>query len=208
MDWLIAFDAQHPLLIYGLAFIGMYVEGDIMLLLLGALSRGRYVSFFGMFVVAFIATIVHDIIFWKIGERLGRLKRKKYLYFNLEKITQYMERMRKWAGLYVVFSKFAWNFNRVVLVGLGYIGIPLRRVVKFSLISAIMWPLLYMSIGFVFADQTELFKQRIEVVGLIIAGIIVLIILFELYIRKMVMKVFFSNNSSSQADIRELENKD
>lgn len=202
MDWLIGFDAHHPFLIYGLAFVGMYIEGDIMLLLLGALARGRYVSFVWMFAVAFSATILHDMLFWKIGELLGRKKKKKYLYFNLEKITEYMERVRKYAGMYVVFSKFAWNFNRVVLVSLGYIGVPLKKVMRYAVIPAIAWPLMYMSIGFVFADQTHIFRQRIEIVGLCIAALIVFLIFFESYIRKLVVKIFLK---SEAGDIKELE---
>ncbi len=195
MDWLIAFDAAHPLLIYGVAFIGMYIEGDFMLLLLGALARGRYVSYAGMLAVAFVATIIHDIIFWKIGERLSRMKKKKYLYFDLTKLAGFLERMKRWSGAYIIFSKFAWNFNRFILVGLGYVGVPLKKVLKYSPIAAILWPILYMSLGFVFADQTDIFKQRIGTVGLFVGGMIAFVIVFEIFIRKVVMKVFFNDNS-------------
>ncbi|OGM90555.1 hypothetical protein A2755_03300 [Candidatus Wolfebacteria bacterium RIFCSPHIGHO2_01_FULL_48_22] len=200
MDWLIAFDAAHPILIYAVAFIGMYIEGDFMLLLLGALARGRYVSYFGMLLVAFVATILHDIIFWKIGNWLSRKKRTKYLYFDLTKLITFLDRMKKWSGAYIVFSKFAWNFNRFILVGLGYVGVPFKKILTYSPISAVIWPILYMSIGFVFADQTDIFRQRIERVGMFIAGMVVLVIVFELFIRKIVIKNFFNGNQNNNKD--------
>lgn len=193
MDWFIAFNDAHPYLFYLVAFVGMFIEGDIMLLILGALSKEKYVSFTGMFLVAFVATMVHDIIFWKIGKKLGKLKKKKYLYFDITTFTSFLQKMSKHAGLFIIFSKFAWNFNRIVIVALGYISTPLKKLVRYSLVSSMLWPLSYMSIGYIFAEETDIFRQRIEIVGLLVLGIIVLIILFEMYIKKIVFKFFGSD---------------
>ncbi len=193
MDWFIVFNDAHPYLFYLVAFVGMFIEGDIMLLILGALSKEKYVSFTGMFLVAFVATIIHDIIFWKIGRKLGKLKRRKYLYFNITNFTSFLERMSKYAGLFIIFSKFAWNFNRIVIVAFGYIALPLKKLLRYSIVSATLWPLSYMSIGYIFAEETDIFRQRIEVVGLLVLGIILLIVLFEMYIKKIVFR-FFNNN--------------
>lgn len=170
-----------------------------MLLFLGALSRGRFVSFSEMFLVAFVATLVHDFIFWKLGYRLGKLQKKKYLYFNLERFTNFLERIRPYAGIFIIFSKFAWNFNRIVLVSAGYINIPLKKIMKYSVVTAFLWPSLYMTIGFIFADQTDIFKQGLTTVGLLVVGILVFLILFELYIKKLVTRLFFSTTVEKHA---------
>ena len=193
MDWFITFNNVHPYLFYLVAFVGMFIEGDVMLLILGALSKGKYVSFTGMFLVAFVATIMHDVIFWGIGKKLGKLKRKKYLYFNIASFTSFLERMSGYAGLFIVFSKFAWNFNRITIVSFGYMALPFKKLLRYLVVTATIWPLTYMSIGYMYAEKTDIFRQRIEIVGLLIFGIILFIILFEMYIKKIVFR-FFNNN--------------
>ncbi len=190
MDWLIAFGHNHELLVYGVAFLMMFLEGDVSLLLFGALSRGRYLSFSTLFFIAFVATLIHDMIFWRLGEWLAKREKKKYFYFDLDKFAGFMERYRPFAGLVVVFSKFAWNFNRIILISTGYVKIPLKKVMRYSFITALLWPSLYMSIGYMFADQTNIFKQRLEVIALGVAGILILLMVFERYIRKIVDKIF------------------
>lgn len=206
MDWFISFNEAHPYLFYVVAFVGMFVEGDIMLLLLGALSKEKYVRFSDMFLVAFIATILHDILFWKIGKKLGFLKRKKYLYFNIAQFTSFIQRMSRYAGLFIIFSKFAWNFNRIVIVSFGYISIPLKKLVRYSFISAVLWPLSYMSIGYIFTEKTNLFAQRIEVIGLSVLVVILFIFLFESYIKKIVFR-FFGNEDEDCKDQKKLYTK-
>jgi len=140
--------------------------------------------------VAFVATLIHDALFWKLGEWLAKQKKKKYLYINLDKFVGFMERYRPFAGILIVFSKFAWNFNRIILVSVGYIKVPLKRVMKYSFITALLWPSLYMTIGYIFADQTDIFRQKIGIVALGVVGIIVFLLVFERYIRKMIDKIF------------------
>lgn len=173
----------------------MFLEGDISLLLFGALSRGRYLSFSTLFFVAFVATLIHDMIFWRLGEWLAKREKKKYFYFDLDKFAGFMERYRPFAGLVIVFSKFAWNFNRIILISTGYVKIPLKKVMKYSFLTALLWPSLYMSIGYMFADQTDIFKQRLEVIALGVAGILILLMVFERYIRKIVDKIFFAKTN-------------
>jgi membrane protein DedA with SNARE-associated domain len=198
MNWLIAFSSAYPILFYFIVFAGMFIEGDFMLLLLGALSRGGYVHFMEVLPVAIAAALVHDMLFWWIGSRLARLQKKKYLFFDLESMTRFMERIKPAAGLFIVLSKFAWNFNRIILVSMGYVKVPFKKLIKYSSFTAVIWPVLYMSVGYVFADQTDIFKQRIEVVGALMVGILALVALFENSIRKGFTRIM--KNGSDHAE--------
>jgi membrane protein DedA with SNARE-associated domain len=183
----------YPHLFYLAAFAAMFIEGDLALLLFGVLAKGHYARFSFLFVVACLATLVHDYLFWKIGSRLAKYNKHKYLYFDLGKFTRSMERFKPYTGPIVFLSKFIWNFNRIILVSVGYLGIPYRKIFKFSLGAAVVWPLAYMSIGYVFADKIDIFRQRIETAAIALAVVIGLVVLFELYVRKFVMRAFFSN---------------
>jgi membrane protein DedA with SNARE-associated domain len=192
MELFTAFAETHPFLIYALAFVMMFIEGDISLLLFGALGKEKVIGFSQVFMVAFVATIIHDLLFWKLGGWLARREKKKYLRFDLDKFVGFMDRYKQFTGMFIILSKFAWNFNRIILVSVGYIKIPFRKVLKFSAITALLWPSLYMTVGYIFADQTDLFKQRLEVIALIVVGIIILLMVFERYIRRFVDHILTS----------------
>ncbi|MFA7201740.1 MAG: hypothetical protein WC099_01995 [Candidatus Paceibacterota bacterium] len=208
MDWLIAFSQDHTLLVYGVTFVMMFLEGDISLLIFGALSRGRYLNFSTLFFVAFIATLVHDMIFWKIGAWLAKREKKKYFYFDLDTFVGFMERYRSFAGVVIIFSKFAWNFNRIILISAGYVKIPLKKVMRYSFVTALLWPSLYMSVGYIFADQTDIFKQRFEIIALGVAGILILLMVFERYIRKLADKIFFGKMNGLHEECKKKEIKE
>lgn len=193
MTWLLFFIDHYPHFFYLAAFVAMFIEGDFALLLFGGLAKGGFARFSILFLVACAATLIHDYIFWRIGTHLARFNKKKYLCFDLEKLTVSMERFRTYVIPIVFFSKFIWNFNRIILVSTGYLKIPYKKIFLSSFGSACVWPLAYMSIGYVFADQLDIFRQRIETVILAITGVILFIIVFELYIRKFIMKLFFNN---------------
>lgn len=197
MEWLAHLISSYYSFAYIIVFFATIIEGDITLLVVGALTKGGYLSFLKVFLIGCVASVIHDIIFWSIGVRLSRLKKKTYLFFNLEKINGAFDRIKPVMGIFIIFSKFAWNFNRVVLVLGGYVGIPFFRFIRLSIPAAFLWTFSYLSLGYVFADQTNLFKQKIEYIGLLIAAIIFIIVLFELYLKKIIQRYFYQTTSVS-----------
>ncbi|KKS82526.1 MAG: Dolichyl-phosphate-mannose-protein mannosyltransferase [Candidatus Wolfebacteria bacterium GW2011_GWC1_43_10] len=203
MSWLQTFADNYPHLIYLAMFLAVIIEGDISLLLLGALSRERYVQFWEVYVIAMLAAIIHDFIFWKIGGRLSVFNKKKYLFFNFEKVTLFLDKLRPMVGLFILLSKFAWNLNRVVLVSAGYIGTEFKKFVKYSIPVALVWPLVFLSVGYVFADQTKIFEQKIGVVGLLIAAILIVVAASQLWLKKIFQKYFGMNGGKVSASIEQ-----
>lgn len=194
MEWLTSFIKNYESLVYLIVFVAIIIEGDISLLLFGALSKERVLSFFKILPVIILAAIVHDVLFWSIGGRLSKMKKKKYLFLNFEKMSDFLDKIKPSIGIYVLLSKFAWNFNRAVIVSSGYVGMPIKKFVKYSALSACLWSITYMSLGYVFADQTDIFKQKIGVASALIVSVIIAMALFEIYIKKILKKYFFGAN--------------
>jgi membrane protein DedA with SNARE-associated domain len=184
-----------------IVFIAIIIEGDISLLLFGALSKEGILTFSHVLPVVIIAAITHDLIFWKIGARLSQMKKKKYLFFNFEKMSRFLDKIKPSIGIYIILSKFAWNFNRIVIVSSGYISTPIKKFLKYSCLSSFLWSVTYLSLGYVFADQTNIFKQRMEVAGILIIAVIVVIAMFEIYIKRALKKYFFENNGDPNSPL-------
>ncbi len=198
MDSLAQLLLSYDLFAYPLIIVASVIEGLVTALAVGALSREGYLVFGEAFIVAIIGAHVHDILFWWVGKKLRPARRKKFFFIRFDKLTLFLEKIKDDMGMYVFASKFAWNLNRFVLAAAGYSGMPLKKLLRHSSPAAIIWVTLMMSLGYVFADQTKLFQQRIEIAGLIIAGIIIGIIVLQSIVWRYIKQYFKLNGLVSQ----------
>lgn len=190
----------HESITYLIVFIAIFAEGDISLLVFGALSKERVLDFFSIVPIAILAATLHDIIFWHIGVRFSRTKKRKYLFFDFDKASDLLDRIKPTIGIYVLLSKFAWNFSRIIIVSSGYVGMRFKKFLKYSVTSSLLWTITYMSVGYVFADQTDIFKRKLGVAGALMAGIVIIMAFFEIYIKKILKKYFFQNHTNNSND--------
>jgi membrane protein DedA with SNARE-associated domain len=212
MHWISSLITNYEPITYLIVFVAIFVEGDISLLIFGALSKERVLDFFLVVPVAILAAILHDVIFWRIGIRFSKTKKRKYLFFNFDKASELLDRIKPTMGIYVLLSKFAWNFSRIIIISSGYVGMRFKKFIRYSAASSFLWTITYMSIGYVFADQTNIFRQKIVVAGTLMAGVVLIMALFEIYIKKILKKYFFqyhnsSNDHDSHQDSKNLEER-
>lgn len=188
MEWLESFTSNNIILTYAIVFIATILEGDVSLLFFGALSRGNFLPIPQLIIVSFVAAFCHDLIFWLIGKKMSAISKKKFLCFDMEKITQFVDKISYSFGPLIVVSKFVWNFNRAILVSAGYSKMKFKSFILYSLPADALWAITFSSIGYVFADQTNIFKQKIEYIGLILIALVVGVILFQLYFKSLLLK--------------------
>jgi len=80
----------------------------VVLLLAGVLSHKGYLDIFDVIMIAFVGAVFHDLCYWLIGKNLISKNKKKFLFINLEKIENFLRRLRINNSLYIFISKFAW----------------------------------------------------------------------------------------------------
>lgn len=182
--FLLYFCQGHQLLAYAIIFLGMFIEGEAVLILSGILVKGHTLHFFDTLIVAFVAVVLHDILYWQIGKILSRKKVKKFLFLNLEKFHPFQESSQAMNGVYIFISKFAWNLNRLALISRGYLNISLKHLIKYSIPAAFLWSVTFISLGYMFAEQTDLLKHDLKTVIIFVTGFLVLVIALESLMRK------------------------
>lgn len=193
-SFLTDFSETHRILAYLIIFIGILIEGEIVLLLAGVLSRNGQLDFFDVIFFAFIAAVIHDLIYWGIGRKIAaRFKgsappQGKFLFFKFEKIIGFLESFKRGNGLYIFISKFAWNLNRVVLVASGYLKIPFKKLLSYSVPASLIWSITFVSLGYVFAHKTNILHQDIKTAAIFISVFILVIIIFEDTLKRLLKK--------------------
>ena len=158
------------------------------MILAGILVSSGHIDFFDTIGIAFVAVNIHDILYWHIGGRLANLNKKKFLFFNLEKVEPWFNRIKRREGLYIFVSKFAWNLNRIVLLSSGYLGTKFKKFVKFSIPAAFLWTATFVSLGYLFSDELDILKTDLKRVAISVTIFFIVIIFLENVIRKIIRR--------------------
>ena len=183
--FLINFSETHRILIYLIIFFGMFVEGEIILILAGILIRGRHgIHFLDAFIVAFVAVMIHDILYWLIGNWLSKTQSKKFLFFNLDKVKVFFDKFKKVSHVHIFISKFGYSINRFTLVASGYLEMPLKKFIKYSIPADFIWALVLISLGFWFADSTAILRKDLKIFAISVTILLVAVIIIENLVQK------------------------
>jgi len=182
------FSETHRILSYLIVFFSIFIEGEVVLLLAGVLSHKGYLDIFDVIMIAFVGAILHDLLYWSIGKKLSKTNKKKFLFVNLEKLGNFLCRLRVSNGLYIFISKFAWNLNRIVLMASGYLKVSAKELLRYSVPASLIWSVSLVSMGYIFAFETDILKKDLKTAGLFMAGFIIAIIILENLLRKMIEK--------------------
>jgi len=185
---LLNFSEFHRALTYVVIFFGMFIEGEVILVLAGILIKSGQIYFLDTFFVAFLGAAIHDIGFWVIGKKLLKTSNKKFLFFNLEKIKAFIDKFNGFNAMYVFISKFGWSINRVVLISSGYLKVPFQKLIKYSLPANLIWTAIFLSIGYTFAGTTEILKKDLKLFSILVTVFIIAIIVIENLIQKFIKK--------------------
>lgn len=191
------FSETHRIFTYLLIFLGMFIEGEFILLLAGILIRSGHIDFFDTLVISFVAVIIHDSIFWLIGQKLAQAGKKKFLFFDLEKIVSFIQANKNMgSGTWLFFSKFAWNLNRLILISSGCLKTTYKQLMRYSVPAALLWSFTFISLGYFFADQLEILKKDVKMALIFFTLFLATLIILEKWLQKKVFSGVKNGNNS------------
>ena len=139
---------------YGIyaVFVLCTVEGDITLLLSGAMGHGGFFgpySFWKVFLAGTLGGMVGDII----GYLIGRTFRKSVKNYRFYKIAQpRIERLiDKFGTFAIIISKYIYGIRAAMCLSYGIGKMPFPRFLMLDAISCSLWALLLASVGYFFS---------------------------------------------------------
>lgn len=188
------FSEVHRILTYGAIFLGMFIEGEFILILAGILVRNGTIDFLDSVFIALTGVIIHDILFWFIGIKLSQTEKKKFLFFNLEKIKSVLDKINKINYFHVFVSKFGFSINRFFLIASGYFKMPFKKLIKYTIPADFVWTVFFVSLGYMFAEGTAILKTDLKIFAVFVTIFLVVVIFVEKWIQKIIKKQSKINN--------------
>ncbi|OGD24408.1 hypothetical protein A2Z10_01655 [Candidatus Azambacteria bacterium RBG_16_47_10] len=172
------FSEVHRFLTYLLIFGGIFIEGEIVLIIAGVLIRAGNIDFFDTIIIAFIGTVAHDIFYWQLGRWFFASQKDRFFFLNVGKLGPFLTKIHK-NDSYIFTSKFTWAFNRLILIASGYGNMPMRKLLRHAVPAAFIWVVTLVSLGYIFADKTDLLKKNITTIIFSITLFVVVLYILE-----------------------------
>jgi len=128
------------------------VEGDITLLLSGAMAHGGFFGTYGFWKV-FLAGTFGGIVGDTIGYTIGRVFRQTIKDYRFYKMAQpRIERLiDKFGGFAIIISKYIYGIRGAMCVFYGIGKMPLLRFLVLDVISCALWVFILTSAGYFFS---------------------------------------------------------
>ena len=189
------FSTTHEIISYIIVFFSIFIEGAVITLIAGVLSAKNYLDINYVILAAFLASILHDLLFWYLGKNILHLKKTRFL-VNIEKAENLIKKLRIHNGLYISISKFSWGFNRIVLAAAGIMKTPIKKVLSYSIPSCFIWSVVVAYLGNIFSSKIDILGKGLKTAGLLTVLLIIIFIVLENIIRKFFERKYYSNNNT------------
>lgn len=157
---------------YGIAFAGMIVEGELLLLVFGFLTSQGYFNFFYMFAAVLLGAMSGDVLWYWLGVRLFRNSKINFPKW-IHRLSHPLDRhLRDRPGKTIFVSKFVYGTNHATLVRAGALDVDIRKFLKSNVYANLVWIVFVGGLGYLFGASFPLIRKYIraaEIVFLLIA---------------------------------------
>jgi membrane protein DedA with SNARE-associated domain len=132
---------------YPLLFIGVFAEGESLLLLAGYFAQRGYLDLAAVIATAFVAAICGDQFFFHLGRRRGAALLKRFPHLRA-KVQSALERVERNQAKFVLSMRFLWGLRIALPIALGLTTMSAVRYLWLNLISAAVWSTVVTLAGF------------------------------------------------------------
>lgn len=185
----INFIEEHRYLGYLVLFLGMIIEGEVVLMTGGILANLNAFSLESVFIVSFLGVLANDIIWYHIGAYLKNNHGRRNLLLRAErKVKTLLPGIEKNPAYAIFISKFIAGINHPTLVVLGFLKINFKYFMKLQILASLVWTLVFISLGFAFGHTAINVSRKIH--EFIIAAILLMaaVMLLERGIRYVIKR--------------------
>lgn len=164
--------------------IPLPIPGDMFIFWAGVQARWNKTSIFGVVAVVYIATVIGASILYFISAKLARPLVLKFARFirvdekKIDKVSYWFARRGGWA---IVLGRLTPGFRTVASIAAGLLDIPYRIFVFYTGIAALIWAVIYFSLGYFFGKEAIAILQIIVRYSVAFVIILVFLVLAGLF---------------------------
>lgn len=170
---------MHYIITYVLFFFGIFLEGELILLSAVIAAHQGLMNIWLVIGIAFIATITSDVFYYNLGKHSAEkwLAKSKFAQNYLVVKNRLIQHRTKMLLTY----RFLYGMRMVTPFVLGTQQVSLFTFLKYSIISTVIWSLLFVGLGYTFGEVIINNLKHIQKIEYyFIGGLILVAIVFTL----------------------------
>lgn len=138
---------SHQTFAYLIIFVGMMIEGDVLLFTAGFLANRGIFDVITLLIIIFSGVILGDNLWYIFGEII---KKESYLYGFIERLTLPFDEHLKNRTIRTIFiAKFAYGFYRPLLLRAGSQNLSFKKFIKADVFASTVWIFLIGGLGYI-----------------------------------------------------------
>ena len=177
----------YPVLAYSLLFLGMMVEGDLLLFAAAFLVELGFLNGWIALPLMFVGAIIGDSMFFEIWKRY--LTRYAWLMRWSERLGSFFDkRLQTQLGAAILISKFLYYVHRPIQIRAGMLRIPFRKFFIADLWGTVLWFTTVALCAFLFGSAFSFLSHELRFAEVALALAFVLFYVLEYLVRKWLSK--------------------
>lgn len=173
--------SEYQTLGYIIIFLGMMIEGDILLFTTGFLTHRGYFNIDVALLAVFLGVIIGDNIWYVLGETISE---KSFLGRFITRITAPFDEHLKNRTIRTIFiSKFAYGLYRPTLLRAGMLRLSFKKFIEGDISASIVWILLIGGLGYLSSVSFFLIRRYLRYTELTLFFSLILFILISHLLR-------------------------
>ncbi len=171
---------HHHILAYGVIFLGLIFEGEVVVITTGVLSYLGALDVWMALTIILAGGMVKTFGLYYLGEVLNkRYSHHRFFRYLEKRVLFFMPRFRDKPFWSIFISKFVMGTNYLVILFSGYNKINFKTFIKAELLSTIIWAPALLSLGFFFSQTALAFSKEISRFSFIILILLIVFLLFD-----------------------------
>jgi membrane-associated protein len=162
-----------------LIFLGVILEGEIVLITTGVFTHLGALDIFQALIILIIASIVKTFFWYTIGKKIyKKYGETKFLRWVEQVVLKVLPHFPRHPSISIFISKFIYGVNHFVIIFSGFTQIRFKTFVVAEIISSIPWVLVFFGIGYIFSYTAFSVSKDITHIALVIGlGVVLILIL-------------------------------
>ncbi|MBN2012367.1 DedA family protein [candidate division KSB1 bacterium] len=162
-------------------FLGILLEGEMVLIIAGIAARQEFLSLFNVIMVAYMGAFLSDQFFFFLGRLKGNslIVNRPAWRWRARKVQRMLKKYQNWA---ILGFRFFYGTRIIAPFVIGTSKVTVRRFVILNVICVGVWASIIASGGYLFGHAVEtLFKdvqhyQKYAILGFVLLGFILWLI--------------------------------
>lgn len=178
-------------MVYLIIFLGMFIEGEGIILFASIFAWQGLISWPLLAIVAIIGTIGGDVLWYSLGARMQNTRFGKWLDYRYEKTGAWVyENVVSKYPSYAIISKFMYFTTRPTIFLAGWHKLEFKKFLRITSYATAVWALIILGIGYFFGYTVNAigFKKVMHKVEFLALGVFAGVFIIEFILKRFFFK--------------------